>query len=185
MNVKGTAWIAMMKYFNECHKPEDLEKLKAALDEKTRELFESNYVLPFSWIDYGAYMKIMLTADKVLGRGDFEILKKINYFSARHDVKGVYKFIVSLLSPKTVLQASSKLLGQYYDKGHLSIENLTSNSATIILKEAEDIPLYHDIEMSAYVGEVLRMAGTKSATWSHSKCMARGDSYCRFDLSWK
>jgi hypothetical protein len=73
MNVKGTAWIVMMKYFNECHTAEQREKLKAALDEKTRELFENKTVLPFSWIDYGTHMKVMLTADKVIGRGDIEI----------------------------------------------------------------------------------------------------------------
>jgi hypothetical protein len=185
MNFKGTGWITMIKYFNECHTPEDREKLKAALDDKTRELFESNYVLPFSWIDYGTYIKTMVTADKVIGRGDFELIKQINYFTARQDIKGVYKFIVSLLSPKTVIQAAGILFKQIFNKGTLVLENLTSNSATIVMKEVDDIPLHHDVDQGAYIEEILKIAGAKNPTFTHPQCMARGDPCCRFEISWK
>jgi hypothetical protein len=185
MKVKGIAWIVMMKYFSEHHTPKDIEKLKAALDQESRELFESKYVLPFSFVDYGTFLKIQLTADKVIGRGDFELVKQLNYYSARHDVHGVYKFIVSLLSPKTAFQALSKLLNQFYDKGKLHLENATSNGVTIIIEDAPDIPLYHDIEQGAYVEEIVRMAGAKDIKFTHTQCMARGDVRCRWEVTWK
>jgi hypothetical protein len=185
MKLKGTSCTALKKYFDECHTPEEREKLKAALAEPARELFERTDVLPFTWIEYGTYVDILLTADKVLGRGDFEIVKQINYFSARHDIKGVYKFIVSLLSPKTALQASSKLFKQFYDKGALSLENLKSNSATMLMKDVADIPLHHDVEQGAYVEEIMRMAGAKEIRYTHPECMARGDARCRWEINWK
>lgn len=174
-----------MKYFQECHPPDKLEKLKAALDKEARELLESKYVLPFTWIDYGTFLNIQLTADRVIGRGDFELLKQLNYFSARHDVHGVYKFIVSLLSPKTAFQALSKLLTQFYDKGKLHLENVTSTSVSIIIEDAPDIPLHHDIEQGAYVEEIVRMAGAKDIRFTHTQCMARGDPLCRWEVTWK
>jgi hypothetical protein len=185
MNIKGTGWIAMKKYFDETYGRKDLMKLKAALDEETRALFEKENVLPMTWMDYGAYMKILLTADKVLGRGDFEIVKQANYYGARQDIKGVYKIIVSLVSPKTAISAASKLIKQYYDKGTLFLENVTPKSVTIILEGVDDIPLYHDIENGSYGAEVLRMAGAKNVTVTHPQCMARGDSRCRFDVTWE
>lgn len=186
MKIKGTGWIALIKFFEDTYTAEQLAKLSAALDDETRALFEKRTnILAFTWLDYGAYMKILLMADKVLGRGDFEVVKQANYYGARHDLKGVYKIIVSLVSPKTAIAAASKLIKQYYDKGNLFLENVKSNSVTIIIEGAEDIPLHHDIEMGSYGAEVLRMAGAKNVTFTHPQCMARGDPRCRFEVSWE
>jgi hypothetical protein len=174
----------MMKYFHECYSATDLEKLRSAMDEELRELFDSNRILTISWVDYSTYLKVLLTADKILGSGDFEILKQANYFSARNDLHGIYQVLVSLISPKTAIGALSRLMNKYYDHGKLTVVDLKEDSATIRIEGAPDIPRFHDIDQGAYVEEVLRMAGANNVEWKHPKCMARGDAFCLAELTW-
>ena len=185
MKTKGTNWRGMKAYLNQHYSPEAIDRVAAALDEKSKEVFIKDTILPISWVDYSMYMKILLTADKVLGRGDFELIRQTNYFCAHHDIRGIYSVLVSLLSPKTVINALARLLNTYYDCGKLKVENLQSHSVTIIIEHVPDIPLHHDIEQGSYVAEVLRMAGAKNIELSHPKCMARMDRNCMFNIRWQ
>ena len=184
MKTKGTNWIAMKDYLHKTFTAEQLKTLNEALDDESKRLFNDRTILQVSWVDYSVYMKILIVADRILGNGDLELLRKANYYCARRDISGVYRFLVSLVSPKTVINALGKLLARYYDRGTLTVEDLKSNSATIIIEDAPDIPLYHDAEMAAYVGETLRMAGAKNPKFAHIECMALGDPRCRFKVTW-
>ena len=184
MRIKGTGWHSVKKFIKESYSTAEVETLRSALDEDLRGFFDSKTILAISWVEYTMYMRFLLKADKVLGNGDFEVIKQANYYAARHDINGVYKIVVSLLSPKTAISAFSRLMIRYHDRGKLTIKNLESDRATIVLEDASDIPRHHDIDQGAYIEEVLRMAGASNIRWSHPKCMAKGDDCCLGEISW-
>jgi hypothetical protein len=184
MKIKGTGWQSVKKYVKESYSAAEIERLRAALDDDLREFFDSKTILAISWVDYSLYMRFLIKADRVLGKGDFEFIRQANYYSARHDINGVYKIVISLMSPKTAIGAFGKLMMSYYDRGKLTIERLESNRATIVLEDVPDIPRHHDVDQGAFIEEVLRMAGASNISWSHPKCMARGDDCCLGEISW-
>lgn len=184
MQTIGIGWVTFLNYLNENFTPAQIEKLKSKLDDKAKDLFEKK-VIATAWIDYSVYIKILVIADKILGKGDLDLIRQVNYYQARREVKGVLRILVSLLSPHTVIKSSLKLWTQYYDKGKITTVNITNHSVTFKIEDAQDIPLYHDVELEAYFEELMRMAGAKNIKWNNQKCIARGDSYCLSECTWE
>lgn len=184
MNTKGTAWIGLMNYLNENFSVAEISKLKSFLDNEAKELFEKK-ILHTSWIDYATYIKTLVIADRILGRGDLGLIRQVNYYQARTEVKWPYRILISLLSPKTVINSGCKIYRQYYDKGKSTAVNLTAHSVTFKIEDAPDIPRYHDVELEAYFEELLRMAGTKNIKWINHKCIAKSDPYCLDEVTWE
>lgn len=178
MNCKGIGWIYFKKYLTENFSPDEIEKFKAEIDEQSKSLLEKAKILPTSWVDYGTYIKTLFITDRVLGKGNLDFIRQFNYYHARGDAKGIYKVLISVLSPQTVVKTYLKLFRQYYDKGKLTVLSSTSHGVVFKVEDAPDIPLYHDIEQGAYIEELLHMSGAKNIKVTTQKCMAKDDPYC-------
>lgn len=93
-NVKASRWIDCHEYFSKEYGPEGIAKIMAALEVGDRTLFEGD-ILPIKWIDYGAYLRYMFTADKVLGKGDNGLVSAASRYTARKHFTGIYKIFIS------------------------------------------------------------------------------------------
>lgn len=184
MNIKGVAWMYFLQYMEENLTPSQIDTLKTALDNEGKALFEAR-ILPTSWVDYSLFMKVFLTADKVIGRGDLTFIRECCSHISHYAIKGFHRVLISALSPKMVINTALKLWKQMYDKGNVTIQKLTSNTVVFRVEHVEDIPLFHELESSYFFEGLLRMAGAKNVKWSHLKCMARKDSHCLFEFTWE
>lgn len=120
-NIKGTGWKGVYEYLLKVGGPEGIDKVKAALSKEDQEIF-TKPILPISWIDFGAYMRFLLTADRVLGKGDMQLIKDANIYNANNDLKGIYKMFISFISPQTILRNAGMVWSRYYDSGKLTVE---------------------------------------------------------------
>jgi len=182
-NLKGAGWKATCEYLIKVGGSDALDRVKAALTPEDRAIF-SKPILPITWLDYSAFMRFMLLADKVLGKGDMQIVKDASVYSAQQDLRGIYKIFISFTSPEFIIKNVGVMWRQYYDSGSITVEGKQEKSGALKLVNFPDIPLHHDADQLPYMEECLRLSGAKNVRGSHPKCIARGDDCCIFRFSW-
>src|ERR1700690_992831 len=102
--IRGSAWLSNLEYLKKTFSPEDVEKVKAALPPAVRHDFFERVILPVTWIDFKTFIDVNKTMDKILGGGNGRITRESAIYSANHDFKGMYRFFISLASPKMVIE---------------------------------------------------------------------------------
>lgn len=185
MRIKGAGFKAEYAYLLKRFGIEGLEKVKAALSENDRQELFSRPILPVSWYDFQAYMNLILTADKILGQGDMALVKEAGYHCARDNFKGVYKFFISLTSPRFILNNSEKVWQQYYDRGKILVEWPGEKHCVLKITDAPDIPLHHEWDQIPTMEETLWISGGKNVRVRHLKCIAWRDPHCLVDVTWE
>jgi hypothetical protein len=141
-------------------------------------------VMPNAWLDYSLWWRLLLSADKILGKGDLQLIREIGAFDAQENLNGIYKTFISFLRPDFIIGNASLIWKRYYDTGVLKPIQVTRMSAEFWLMDWKNIPLYHELEIIGWMESALAMTGAKNMQLHHTTCMARGDDHCTFQASW-
>jgi hypothetical protein len=138
------------------------------------------------WLDCGVWWRMLVAADRVLGQGDLQWIRRMGAFDARESLHGVYRIFLSLLQPSVIINRCGVIWRQYYDTGHLRPEKMEKGYAEVRLTDFAGLPLHHEIELLGWMEEAIRLTGTKTVEVMHpGPCLARGDKYCSFVVRWK
>ncbi|NTV51889.1 MAG: hypothetical protein HGA76_02580 [Candidatus Firestonebacteria bacterium] len=183
-NAKGTAFLAFQSLVIKKIGAAADEKIKSQLSADDQKLLFGKPILPIGWVDYGAYTRYMLLADKLFGKGDKQMILDYNSEIARMDTKGIYRIFFLVLTPKAIFGKAAQLWARYYDSGKLSMESIAGSHCELRVVDMPDIPVHHEFANFGYMAEVLRLVGAKNVRTIHPNCMARGDKFCRFDYYW-
>lgn len=180
---KGTAVLAVLEYFEKTRGKDGLSRLLNALEAPDQAVFSAP-IINVSWIDYGAYLRLLLAADRFFGTGDGQIINQAMYYQARKDLGGIYSFFVRVASPHFVIGKAASLWRQYYNQGKVEILTESKNLVEFKVTDFPDIPLRHEVENLPYFEEVARICNCKNPRATHPKCLARGDDCCHFAVKW-
>jgi hypothetical protein len=182
---KGPVWQACLEYLKTVAGTPGIEKVKAAISDQDRELLFSKQVLSNQWIDFGAFMRFVVTADKVLGHGDFEIVKENARYCVRKNFTGIYKFIIKIATPQYLLSKGKLCWDLTFDSGKFEVRRLGKKHIQFLITDFTDTPLHHEHDFIASTEEFLHLTGVKHMRASHPLCMARGNDCCMFDVTWE
>jgi hypothetical protein len=183
-HLKGVAVLDAKNYILENFGPEGIAKVKAALSQKDCEIIYKEHLLATEWIDVGASTRHLLVFDQVLGNGDGKQARDLVYAVGRQHYKGIYKIIFKMLSPQGILQKMPLIWQRYFDKGRIEMEFPVPKLALAKLFDFPDLPLDHEYLDLPYMEVVLQLAGAKTCSSKHVKCIARGDDHCVTEYQW-
>jgi hypothetical protein len=181
--VKGTGVLAVYQYLTSLQGPEGMEKIKAALSPEDAKIF-SQPILPITWVDFGFYMRMVVTADRVLGKGDFKVVENAARYNMDKNIKGIYKIFVSYSSVKFVFNNAQTLWRQWFDHGKFTSKWLTAKSGLATLTDFPDMPPYHEYNLTPSLDQIIRISGEKNPKVIHQKCVLKGDPGCEWAVSW-
>lgn len=182
--VKGSAWLTFTEFLVQKSGPGAIEKVLKSLPPDDAKYF-SQKILPITWVDYAYYTRFLLQADKVCGRGDYELIRESAVFHANKDMNGLYRMFIRIATPGFVLGKSAQLWRLMMDQGKLVVSAETPKSAELRLTEFPNIPLHHELDQLPFMEEIARMTGAKNVKSSHPKCLARGDDHCIYSITWE
>lgn len=183
-NIKGTGFLGFQSLLLKKFGAAAEEKVKAQLSEEDRTLLFGKKILPIGWVDYGAYTRYMIAADRLFGKGDKELIVTMNREIANTDTRGLYRIFFMVLTTKAIFTKAGQLWRLYYDKGSLTVTSEKSNQCEFNIVGIPDIPHHHEYANYGYFGELGRLTGAKNIKIMHPKCQARGDEVCRFNFYW-
>ncbi len=185
MKVTGTGWLIQWQFYQEKYSREELERVKAVLAPADRqELFERT-VLPISWVGLSAIMNFMVLADKMLDKGKLELIGEIMRYKAQKEFRGIYRFFLSVTTPKTIVRRASVVWKKMYSEGEASVENETKNSIDLVVTDLRAQPPYHDLSVAYYAEEVMRIAGWQNPRGEVRESPRLGQNRMLIHFTWE
>jgi len=185
LNTKGSAFIGTSDYFAQTFGPGCMDEIKAALSREDHDELFSKPVLPVSWIDYPAYLRFLIAADKALGRGDFALAKDAVLYETHKSFRGVYKMIFTFHSPGAAVSGAAQAWRTFMSAGKLEVVEKRDHFAHGRLVDCPGIPRHHEIDHGTTMTEVIVMAGGRNVRFEHPRCIGRGDPYWEMILTWE
>jgi hypothetical protein len=171
-------------FIREKYGSEGLRKVLAGLDPTDREIADQP-VLINQWYDAEVWWRMLMALDRVLGQGDFQLVRECAAHDARESLGGVYKLFIKHMSPEMSISAMPMIYVRYYDTGKLVVTRLEKNRAEVRLANYPGVPQHHEEELIAWAVAALQMCGAENIHLTHSTCIARGDAYCTFGVTWE
>lgn len=176
---KGTGFKTMLKALEDMYGEDGLKKV---LDAGTPELrsYASKKILDNEWIPDRIGSNLLVTADKLLGRNDTVLIRKVGYWLAKDNLKGIYKIYVKMSSIAGLLKRADQIWRQYFSTGTVKV--LLSEKKHYQFEVVEYIP---DVDtcpgvlgwLDAFI-EAYKVKGVAS----HPECKIKGQSRCVFDI---
>lgn len=181
-NIKGFALRGLLRYLKET-KPGFTRTVLDQLPADVKPVFDRQIVAS-NMYPYRAFGQLLREIDRAVGRGDLRKCEEIGDFAARQDISGMFKIMLSVLSPKTTLERSNLFWTKYCDTGKLTLVSSDPKNSVMRLENFPEIDEAHCYLMNGWVGRFATMTGGKDVTVRHNACVHRGDKYCEWSGTW-
>lgn len=163
-----SAWTGILEALSEA----DRHELQSAVISSTWHAFELNDHLDRAIVDE-------------LGEGSREIFERIGRTSAQKNLSGPHRAFVADGDPAFFLEGTDRIYGFYYDTGRRTYEATGPHSGVITTYDAETFSETDCLTVVGWYKEALKMCGATDVEMTEESCRARGDSFCRYNVSWK
>jgi hypothetical protein len=180
IKAKGLFWLNIQKLYKKSGQQGVLEKALAGLSPEDQAVF-SRPILPVSWIDYGAVIRLLMA----LTGNDFNALRQGSRDAAMDNFKGIFKFFISLTSPGFFIKQTPLIWARYFDSGDVTMVWDNPHCVHMIVTNVEGMPKYHEHNIAPFAEEGMRLCGAKNIRSTHPKCLAFGDACCDFRFEWE
>jgi len=181
---KGVTANNYLRYVAAHATPQQLEEVKGRLDPAARTALYGGPLAAGALVDYGAVMQLLLAADKVVGKGDLDLLRQASRKNQEVNLNGVYKALLPFASPAFILEHASKLWQRYHDTGRLTAQKIAPGRVSIVLHDYPDIPLHHGPEIEGAFEGLLILAKAKLEKTVHTRCVNQGAPECEWEVAW-
>jgi hypothetical protein len=176
---KGAGFKAMLRAITTMHGEAGLKKVLAGASPELKSL-TIRKVLDNEWIPDKLGTELMVSADRVLGQGDYSQIRKISYFVAKDNLTGIYKIYVKMTSINGLLKRADQIWKQYFSTG--TVKTLLAEPNHFQFEVLDYIP-YPDtcIGVLGWLDMFMEVYKRKGVA-SHPECKLKGHSRCLFDI---
>lgn len=181
-NIKGFAIRGVLKYLKETH-PDRRQQVFDRLLPETRKALERP-VMASQMYPYAAFIDLVRSVDQVAGKGDLSLCEAMGDFAARNDITGIFKVMVSILTPRLMLQRGHMIWTKYCDTGRFVTEKSVGNEFALRLLEFPQIDLAHCRLILGWLRRWALLTGISEVVVRHPVCAARNGAFCEFEGSW-
>ena len=182
--IKGNQIIISSQFLVNKYGPDSIEKAAQIMDPKNREIVLGD-ILSSSWKPAPALVELAAAADKVFGKGDYEVCREMGYFTAKESMSKFYKVFLKFGDPFFILKRSNTLVKQMHNTGRIEV---IETGPSYIKAHYLDFGYPHKafclILLGFFYG-VLEMCGTKNLLIEETRCVNEGDEVCEFVATWK
>jgi len=182
-NMRGMALGAAVKYIKQTYGEEGFKKVVEAMEAGDREVMAGN-LNPVNLYPIKAYTSFLDTADKLLGKGDYELCRQVGIFEAGETFSGLYKVFLEIGNPHFVIKKAGLAWRTLHDAGDLEIEQTGDKFVRGKITNFPDAHKAFCADLLGYFAKVLEMSGAKNLRVKETKCLCSGDEYCEFEVNW-
>jgi uncharacterized protein (TIGR02265 family) len=184
IQIRGLVLKARKTFVEEHFGAEAWDRVLAALSEQDRGVLKS-IVVYAGWYPFEIGEHLDRTIVDVLGAGDSKVFEDIGVQSARQNLTGVHKSFLTSGDPQAFLAQTRTIYKFYYNTGSREYEATGPNSGVITTRDSEIFSLADCLTVIGWHREALTMCGGKNVRIKETKCRAKGDSVCRYELAWE
>lgn len=112
-----------------------------------------------------------------------EVTFRMGLTTASWDFSGFLKPLFSFIPLETLLNKTASLWSKYYDKGEMKVTAARKTSAELELSSFPSDQYFCPI-VTSWLKVALEALKKPNTSVTHDTCIHKGDSLCRFELSW-
>ena len=180
--IKGFAIRGLLRYLKE-HRPGVTPQVLARLTPEAREAFDRP-IVSSNMYPYRSFAELLREVDREVGIGDLSQCEDVGDFAARQDINGVFKMMISVFSPKTIVERSGIFWSRYSDTGKMVGLRSESNDTALVLEGFPEIDEAHCYLMKGWIRRWALMTNAKTVTVAHTVCVHRGGKVCQWEGGW-
>lgn len=155
-----------------------------ALPEEDREILGG--ALPATdWYEFELNKRLDAAIVEVLGHGDQRIFEVIGAWSARVNLTGPHKAFIAHGDPVQLMAATKAIYDFYYSVGRRTWKPKGSTSGVMTTYDAKTFSEPDCLTVIGWYKRALEMCNAKNVQIEETHCRARGDDFCRYDISWE
>jgi hypothetical protein len=113
VEVSGRAFLGLIRHIKDAHGEAALRTVVAAAGAPTQAVF-ARPIRVMDWHAYPAFAGFLVSADRILGRGDLAFCRELGAFAGHRDLGTVLRVYVALASAERLIRACSKVWPSYY-----------------------------------------------------------------------
>ncbi|MBN1594542.1 hypothetical protein JW933_01315 [candidate division FCPU426 bacterium] len=183
--LKGSAWTINFQFIKERFGADALEKIFEKMSPEDQAALRKPIVDVVWGADFSVYMRFILLADQIYGKNDKALIRDTAKNQFMRDTK-LYSWFFKVLNPNIVCKISPALWATYFKPcGKFEYHQLGEKHGEFYLTGFDNMPLFHDVHHTQYMTELLTHCGAKNASVVHTKCTAKGDASCTWDMHWE
>ena len=116
--LKGSTFLARLAFLNNKFKEEERRLVFDQLPASDASLLQGK-ILPGSWYPRTIFNRFVETVDRVLGQGDYRLVRQMGYHAADLQLTGAYASFVRPGDPLFLLSRAGNAWSFFHDFGHL------------------------------------------------------------------
>lgn len=148
---------------------------------EVRDRYTSAIVI--NWHPVEELIEFLEVSEKLLGRGDGRIAEQIGAAGARENLRGAMaRAALYLANPEFMMKRVASLWSQFNDEGSMEISKFLPNEMTIEVKGVGAPHYLHCCTITGWASEVAMHFGWRSAVAKHTRCRAKGDAGCVWEI---
>ena len=183
VTVKGTPVRSLQKFIEGDLTPQQLQSLYSTLAPEEAQRFREQ-ILPTETVPVALLNRVTEAAARAKGEALDPFARRAGREAAGEAVRGIYRFFALVLTPAALLSKASQMWSSIYNRGKLVVAEQTEKSARI---ELLDFPseVSGCARLSGWIEKMAELTGAKDITINKTKCVARGDANCEWQLRWR
>jgi uncharacterized protein (TIGR02265 family) len=182
-SVRGAVLKARRRFVEEHFGGGAWDRLMEALTEADRAVL-GGIVVPAGWYPFETGERLDRAIVQILGGGDAGVFEEIGRKSARDNLGGVHASFLRPGDPQAFLAQSKSIYKFYYSTGNREYEPLGPTSGVLTTRDADTYSLADCLTVIGWHKEALGLCGASNVRIVETKCRARGDDACRYELDW-
>lgn len=181
MRIKATPVLGLASYIKGTLSAEQLARLQARLGPQEARVMGGR-LLASETLPVDVSNRLTELAARECGQSLFEFGRAAGRVVAELGTRTVYKFILALLSPQSMLRTAPTMWSRVYDAGRLVAEAGEGRGRLTL----RDFPSQHEGFCGRTTGwfEFIGEKAARNMRVSHAACRLRGDPECAWDFEW-
>ena len=135
------------------------------------------------WYPSAGLVKLLTAAGPRAKGGSEKLARRLGRSVISATLAHLFGADPSSVGPAVLLSACTSFWSKYHNWGDIRVNSIDTNNAQLMLASAATHPLLCQLTVGM-LGRIPELAGARAVSVEHTTCLSRGDSDCRFELTW-
>lgn len=181
IRVKGQSFKGFIKALDELYGAGFAGRVAQRLPDDFRDALQYGGIVSGGWYSLGWYRDLHVAAQRV-GNLPASFARDIGRVSTTDDLKGIYSFIVRMLSPQTLLGQVQRIYRMYFDGGDVKVVRTGPTATNVVYSQCVGVTDSIFEELLGGSAAILELCGGKDID---ARIVAREPHGVTMSFTWR
>jgi uncharacterized protein (TIGR02265 family) len=183
--IKGNVLLARLKYVRDRGGAEAFEAVLGRLSAEDQKVLRG-WILPITWYPFELNQRLDAAIARVFSPDDTSrVFLEMGRASADSNLAGPQRPFLREGDPHGMLANAEKIYAAYYQVGRRTYERTGDRSGVLKTFDAETFSATDCLTVVGWHQRAVELCGGKDVRVVETRCRARGDAHCEYELRWE